>query len=87
MLYCGFPSHPLKIMFFARWESIECFCLNFLHASRQMKPDRHPSQITSRRVSAAHQEGVGAPTELTMFHDCRGFHRTKCVEHKKLRRV
>ena len=23
-------SHPLKIMFFARWETIERFCLSFL---------------------------------------------------------
>ena len=34
-LSCGLPSHPLKIVFFARWETIETFCLSFLHTSRQ----------------------------------------------------
>ena len=33
---CGVPSHPLKILFFARCETIESFCLSFLHTSRQM---------------------------------------------------
>ena len=36
VLSCGFPSHPPKILFFARWETIESFCLSFLHTSRQM---------------------------------------------------
>ena len=27
---CGLPSHPLKSLFFARWETIESFCLNFV---------------------------------------------------------
>ena len=71
VLSCGLPSHPLKILFFARWETIENFCLSFLHTSRQMcflqKPDRRPPQITGRRVSALHQGGVGAPTELATF--------------------
>ena len=34
VLSCGLPSHPLKILFFARWEAIESFCLSFLHTSR-----------------------------------------------------
>ena len=25
VLSCGLPSHPLKILFFARWETIESF--------------------------------------------------------------
>ena len=36
MLSCGLPSHPLKILFFARWETVEILCLSFLHTSRQM---------------------------------------------------
>ena len=32
----GLPSHPLKILFFVRLETIEGFCLSFLHTSRQM---------------------------------------------------
>ena len=36
VLFCGLPSHPLKILFFARWETIESFRLSFLHTSRQM---------------------------------------------------
>ena len=37
VLSCGLPSHPLKILFFARWETIiESFCLSFQHTSRQM---------------------------------------------------
>ena len=36
VLSCGLPSHPLKILFFARWETIESFCLSVLHTSRQM---------------------------------------------------
>ena len=36
VLYCGLPSNPLKILFFARWETIKIFCLSFLHTSRQM---------------------------------------------------
>ena len=31
VLSCGLPSHPLKILFFARWETISSFCLSFLH--------------------------------------------------------
>ena len=27
----GLPSHPLNVLFFARWETIESFCLNLLH--------------------------------------------------------
>ena len=91
VLSCGLPSHPLKILFFARWESIESFCLSFLHFARwesiesfclsflhnsrqtclQQKHDRRSPQITGRRVSAVHQEGVGAPNELATFrvHD------------------
>ena len=29
VLSCGLPSHPLKILFFANWETIESFCLSF----------------------------------------------------------
>ena len=36
VLSCGLPSYPLKILFFARWETIESCCLSFLHTSRQM---------------------------------------------------
>ena len=35
-LSCGLASYPLKILFFARWETIESFCLSFLHSSRHM---------------------------------------------------
>ena len=61
MLSFGLLSHVLNILFFARWETIERFCLSFLHTSRQMcfyqRPDRRPPQITGRRVSAVHQGG------------------------------
>ena len=36
VLSSGLPSHPLKILFFARWERMESFCLGFLHTSRQV---------------------------------------------------
>ena len=36
VLSCGLPSHPLKALFFGRWETIKSFCLSFLHTSRQM---------------------------------------------------
>ena len=36
MLSCGLPSCPLKILFFAHWETIESFRHSFLHPSRQM---------------------------------------------------
>ena len=36
VVFCGLPSHPLKILFFARWETIERLCFSFLHTSRQM---------------------------------------------------
>ena len=36
VLSCGFPPHLLKILFFARWETIESFCLRLLHTGRQM---------------------------------------------------
>ena len=36
VLSCGLPSHPLKILFFARWETIESFCLIFLRTSGQI---------------------------------------------------
>ena len=64
-----------KILFFARWETIESFCLSFRHTCRQMcfyqKPDRRPPQITGGRVSTVHQGGIGAPNELATFrvHD------------------
>ena len=34
VLSCGRPSHPLEILFFARWETIESFFLSFQHSSR-----------------------------------------------------
>ena len=38
VLPCGLPSHPLKILFFDRWETIiESFGVSFLHTSRQMR--------------------------------------------------
>ena len=40
VLSCGLPSHLLKILFFARWEAMESFCLSFLHTSRQMSFNR-----------------------------------------------
>ena len=75
VLSCGLPSHALKILFFARWETIKSFCLSFLHTSRQMcfdqKPDGRPPQITGCRVTSVHQEEVGAPYKLATFrvHD------------------
>ena len=36
VLSCGLPSNPLKLPFFARWETTESFCLSFLHTSRQI---------------------------------------------------
>ena len=33
---CGLSSHPLKILFFVRWEMMESFGLSFLRANRQM---------------------------------------------------
>ena len=36
VLSCGLPSHTLKFLFLAGWETIESFCLSFLHTSRQM---------------------------------------------------
>ena len=45
VLSCDLLSHPLKILFFARLETIE-FYLSFPHTSRQMcfqqRPDRRP---------------------------------------------
>ena len=68
---CGLPSHPLKILFFARRETIESFCLSFLHTSRQkcvkQMPDRRPPQITGRRVSAVHPGGVRASSPRSEF--------------------
>ena len=68
VLSCGLLSHPLKILSFARSETIESFRLNFLHTKM---PDWRPPQITGRRVSTLHQGGVGAPNELATFkvHD------------------
>ena len=36
VLSCGLLPNPLKILFFARWETIESFSLSFLPTSRQM---------------------------------------------------
>ena len=70
----GLPSHPLKILFFARRETTEGFSLSFLHTSRQKCFSRSPmapATNTGRRVSAVHKGGVGAPNELATFrvHD------------------
>ena len=36
VLPCGLPSHPLKILVFARWETIREFMSQFIHTSRRM---------------------------------------------------
>ena len=36
VLSCGLPPRPVKILFFARWETIQSFCFSYLHNSRQM---------------------------------------------------
>ena len=36
VLSCGLRARSLKILFLARWETIESFRLSFLHSSRQM---------------------------------------------------
>ena len=51
VLSCGLPSHLLKIMLFAGWETIESVCLSFLHTSRQMSFIRSP--IGARHKSPA----------------------------------
>ena len=35
-LSCRFPSNPLKMLFFARWETTESFCVCFPRASHQV---------------------------------------------------
>ena len=50
-LYCSLTLHPLKILCFARWETIESFCLSFLDTSRQMCFNR--SLIGARHKSPA----------------------------------
>ena len=35
VLSCGLASN-LTTLFFSRWETIESFCLSFLHTSRQV---------------------------------------------------
>ena len=71
VLSCGLPSHPLEILFFARWETMASFWLSFLPTSRQTcfleKPDRRPPQITGRRVSAVHPGGVRASSPRSEF--------------------
>ena len=75
VLSYGLPPNPLKVLFFARWETVESFRLSFLHTSRQMcfqqKPDGHPPQITGPGLSTVHQGRIGAPNELATFrgHD------------------
>ena len=73
VLSCGLASHPLKILFFARWETIEFLSQFSAHQPPNVlqKPDRRTPQIAGRRVSALHQGGVGAPNELATFrvHD------------------
>ena len=36
VLSCGLASNSLKLLFFARWETMESFRFSFLHASGQM---------------------------------------------------
>ena len=36
VLSSGIPSHLFRILFFARWETIESFCLSVPCTSRQM---------------------------------------------------
>ena len=70
VLSCGLPSHPLKILLFARWETIEFLSQISTHQLPNViltEVGRRPPQITGRRVSAVHQGGVGAPNELAMF--------------------
>ena len=63
VLCCGLPSNPLKVLLFARWETIESFSLTFMH-NRQMcfsqEPDHRPPQITGRIVSTVSQGGSEA---------------------------
>ena len=94
VLSCGLPSHPLKILFFPRWETTESFCFSFFHTSGHMcfeqKPDRRPPYITGRRVSAVHQRVVRAPSEGATFRvpdAVVDFVERRCVENTKLRRV
>ena len=42
VLSCGLPSHPIKILLFARWETIQSFFLSFLHTSRQLCFEQKP---------------------------------------------
>ena len=42
MLSCGFPSHPLRILFFARWETIEFLA--------QFSTDQPPNELPTFRV-------------------------------------
>ena len=51
VLPCGLPSCPLKMMFSARWETIDSFSLSFLHTSRPMRFTR--SLIGARHKSPA----------------------------------
>ena len=75
VLSYGLPSHPLKILFFACWETIESFVSVFYTPAAKCVFNRsligRPPQITGRRVSAVHQGGIGAPNELATFriHD------------------
>ena len=49
VLSCGLPSHPLKFLFFARWETIESFCLSFYTLAAKCVFSR--SLIGARRKS------------------------------------
>ena len=37
VLSCSLPSHPLQILFFALWETIESFGLSFLQTEKKKK--------------------------------------------------
>ena len=71
VLSCSLPSHPLNVLFSARWETIWSFVSVFDTHVFQQKPDRRPPQITGHGLSAVHQGAVEAPNELATFsvHD------------------
>ena len=53
VLSCSLPSHPLRILSFARWETIESFYLSFLHTSRQINVFLTDAWIGARLKSPA----------------------------------
>ena len=71
----GCPRCPVVLrqirpnFIFARWETVESFCLCFLHSSQE--PGRRPPHVIGRSVNTVRQEWVGVPQELATlrFHD------------------